>query len=469
MDKKRELAKNTAIITIGKICTQFMSFFLMPLYTAVLSAEEYGVVDLVVTYTSLLMPVIIFQIDQALFRFLIDVREDDEGKRRAISTVVLFALFQTVVVIGIFCVAQSFVSTQYKWFLLGNVLACIFGNIMLQVTRGFGDNVGYAFGSFLSAATQILGNVLLIVVFKMGVYGMLIATVSAHVFTGAFLFIKERVYRYISIKDFKKEELKSILNYSMPLVPNALCWWALNASDRTIVLAFLGTASNGLLSVGHKFSSVYITFYNIFNISWTESAALHINDSDREAFFSDVIINMFKLFMCAGIGIVACMPFVFPVLINGKFQGAYGIIPIFMLASMLNVVVGLFSVVYVAHKKTKEIAKTSIYSGIINIIVHLVLVKFIGLYAAAISSAVAFGVMAVYRYLDLKKYMNIKLPLKWVVLMIVMYFGTCCTYYCANKVLQGVALLGVVAISVAANKSILLEGIGIVGRKIKSS
>ena len=178
---------------------------------------------------------------------------------------------------------------------------------------------------------------------------------------------------------------------------------------------------------------------------------------------------MFKLFMCAGIGIVACMPFVFPVLINSKFQGAYGIIPIFMLASMFNVVVGLFSVVYVAHKKTKEIAKTSIYSGIINIIVHLVLVKFIGLYAAAISSAVAFGVMAVYSYLDLKKYMNIKLPLKWVVLMIVMYFGTCCTYYCANKVLQGVALLAVVAISVAANKSILLEGIGIVGRKIKSS
>ena len=32
-----ELAKNTAIITIGKISTQFVSFLLLPLYTAVLS------------------------------------------------------------------------------------------------------------------------------------------------------------------------------------------------------------------------------------------------------------------------------------------------------------------------------------------------------------------------------------------------------------------------------------------------
>ena len=64
VNKNKELAVNTAILTIGRICTQFMSFFLMPLYTAALSTEEYGVVDLVGTYTSLLLPVALLQIDQ---------------------------------------------------------------------------------------------------------------------------------------------------------------------------------------------------------------------------------------------------------------------------------------------------------------------------------------------------------------------------------------------------------------------
>ena len=46
MSKGKELLKNTAIVSIGKICTQLITFFLLPVYTAVLSNEEYGVVDL---------------------------------------------------------------------------------------------------------------------------------------------------------------------------------------------------------------------------------------------------------------------------------------------------------------------------------------------------------------------------------------------------------------------------------------
>ena len=46
MNREKQLIKNTAIITIGKICTQMITFFLLPIYTAILSTEEYGVVDL---------------------------------------------------------------------------------------------------------------------------------------------------------------------------------------------------------------------------------------------------------------------------------------------------------------------------------------------------------------------------------------------------------------------------------------
>lgn len=46
MSRKTELAKNTAILTVGKLCTQCISFFLLPLYTAILSTEEYGTFDL---------------------------------------------------------------------------------------------------------------------------------------------------------------------------------------------------------------------------------------------------------------------------------------------------------------------------------------------------------------------------------------------------------------------------------------
>ena len=53
MNREKLLIKNTAIVSLGKICTQLITFFLLPLYTAVLSTEEYGVVDLLNTLVGL--------------------------------------------------------------------------------------------------------------------------------------------------------------------------------------------------------------------------------------------------------------------------------------------------------------------------------------------------------------------------------------------------------------------------------
>ena len=61
MNKSKELVKNTVIIFLGKACTQLISFLLLPLYTAYLTKSDYGLVDLIITYVSLLVPVITVQ------------------------------------------------------------------------------------------------------------------------------------------------------------------------------------------------------------------------------------------------------------------------------------------------------------------------------------------------------------------------------------------------------------------------
>ena len=55
MSRQTELAKNTAVLTLGKICTQCISFFLLPLYTEILDTSDYGIYDLCITYGALLL------------------------------------------------------------------------------------------------------------------------------------------------------------------------------------------------------------------------------------------------------------------------------------------------------------------------------------------------------------------------------------------------------------------------------
>lgn len=455
MSKQKELAKNTLILSFGKICTQFVSFLLLPLYTALLDPDEFGIVDLFNTYILLLVPIFNWQFENGLFRFMLDYRNDKEGQKTIFSTVFYTNCIQAVGFVLIYLIIQIFISSEYKIFLAIDVVLNIFLNTLLQFPRGRGDNVSYTIGSFLSATTAVLMNVVFIAVLKWGALGMFIAAVISKVVTIIYLALSQKVWKYLSIKAYDKSKFKEILKYSMPLVPNQLSWWIVNSSDRTIISYFIDTAANGIYAVSNKFSSIYMQFYNIFNMAWNESVSLHINDEDRDDFLTETINSMFALFSAVCIGLIACMPFVFGIMIDEKYVQAYPHIPILILSALFQVVIGLYGVIYAAKKKSGEIAKTSIFAAIINIAINLIFIRFIGLYAASLSTLAAYAAMAVYRYFDIKKYVDVKLKPKLLISTTIMCIIVMLSYYYNSLVTNIITLVIVVIYAYITNKSFL--------------
>lgn len=453
MSREKELIKNTGIITIGKVCTQMISFFLLPLYTAVFSTEEFGIVDLFNTIVAFLLPILTIQIDQALFRFLIDARENEEDKKRLISSAFILTFIGIVLYGVIFAIVAPLISNQYKYFLLINVLANILSTLMLQVARGLGNNKEYSIGSFIVAAFTVILNVLFIVVLKLGVSGMFLSLFIANMVAAIYLTLSKKTYRYISFNHLDTKLLKAMCKYSLALIPNAISWWVINVSDRAIISSMLSVAANGIYAAANKFSGMYINAYNIFNIAWTESAAVHINDKDKDEYFSKTINTGFKVFACFALIIIGVTPFVFPLLINEKFGEAYNQIPLLMLSSLFNVGVGLVSVIYVAKKRSFDISKTSFLAAVINIVVNVLLIKKIGLYAASISTIVAYASMFIYRTIDCRKYVKFKLDFKMIMALIVAFVLTFIMYYINITWLNIIMLVGVVAFTITFNKN----------------
>ena len=467
MNREKQLAKNTLIVSFGKICTQFISFFLLPLYTAMLSTEEYGTVDLLNTYVSLLLPVIILQIDQAVFRFLIDYREDEKEKKKLICTTTITVFIQSIVFLIIFSIISIFIKNEYKYFLSLNVVASIFSHTLLQISRGTGDNLTYSLGCLVSGGGSVILNVLFIVGFKWGAYGMLSATFIANCLCALFVFFRKKIYKYIQIKNYSKERLKSLWKYSIPLVPNQLSWWIITVSDRTIVSYILGVGVNGVYSAATKFSSICTTLFNIFNLTWAESASMYINDNDCSEYFSGILDVTLKLFGSLCLGIISFMPFVFKILITGDgYSEAYYQIPILLTATFFNIFVAFLGSLYVALKKSNEIAKTSIYSAVINISVNLILIKFIGLYAASISTLVAYLSMSIYRYIDVQKYVKLKINKKFMIGFIVLSSIIFVLYYIRNRYICFIGALMVSIFAIYNNKKIAFSIINSVKSKV---
>lgn len=185
---------------------------------------------------------------------------------------------------------------------------------------------------------------------------------------------------------------------------------------------------------------------------------------DRNQGFENFLKDYLELMPISIVG--ECMPFIFPILINTKYDAAYNQILILMYAMLFRVLVGLYSCVYVAQKNAKKIAYTSISAAIINITVDLILINKIQVFAASVSTLVAFLSMFVIRYIDVNKTVHMKIRKPIIVGSVLIGGMLIGTYYCGNKIIQFVALCITAIYAMLTNVDMLKSGVNLVKSRL---
>ena len=457
MSKEKEFFKNTIILFIGKFSTQIISFLLIPLYTYHLSTSNYGYVDLVQTYISLLAPVLLLQLDSAVFRHLIDIRNDDNTKKIIISSSSICILLLILISLIIFIIVGYFWKIHYFPYIIISMITGIVNTYVMSIARGNGHNQHYAIASIISSIITFIINIIFIIILNYDARTILIAASISNIISFVYIVKAEKIHSFFSIKYFDKYILKKLLKYSVPMIPNVLSWWIVGLSDRTIIVHFVSTAANGIYSISCKFSNLLNSIFSIFSMSWHETASLHINDNDASEFFSKMIVNIFNLFLIASIIIIGFLPIAFNIMIGNEYLEAYNYIPILLTANICNVLVGLLGGIYIAKKMTKKVAITTIFSAIINIVVNLLFVKRIGLFAACISTFVSYFIMIIYRYYDINKLIKIRIYDKNNIFYIISFLFLIVLYYLKFKIFGLIVSLIILCIYVINNKRIIMD------------
>lgn len=457
MTRKKELIKNTLIILAGKLCTQFITFLLLPLYTSYLITEEYGFVDLVTTYISLLVPVFSLQLEMAIFRFLIDVRNDENKRNKCIFTNIVSLLILIIITLLFYLIINILFNIKYGYYIVGIIVFNMISSDFMQIARGIGKNLDYSIGSVISGTTTILLNLIFIVGLNMGAKGMLLSMLIANIACSLYLFIKLKIYKCLFKNRFDFKLLVKMLKYAIPLIPNGIAWWIMSASDRTIISFFLGVSMNGVYAVSNKFPTILSGFFGIFNLSWNESLSLNINDSDKNEYVSSVFNDVLKIFGCVGLLIISFLPLIFNILVKGDYKNAYFYIPILIVSSIFSLLASQYGSIYVAMKQTKKIAITTVLSSVINIIVHLCLIESCGLYAAALSTLISYLSMTIYRMVDTKKYINVVLEKKILLKLSFAYLLVIISYYYNNFMINILTFFISSLVSLLLNKKYIIN------------
>lgn len=449
MGETSRLIKNTGIIAMGGMATKLVQFLLLPLYTSVLSTADYGIVDYINTIALFCVPAVSLLMDEALFRFLIDCGSDEDRTRIVSSScaVLLFGCITFSVAMHVIWLVIQPLNTVW---VIGLIVSSCLLQMASAVLRGFGDTVSYAVMNFFASLTSIILNVLFIAVFRWGVVGMLSATVIAQGCVSVMFLIKKKLWDYIDFSVVHRQDIKVLLSYSIPLIPNKVSWTIMNMLDRLIIMNTLGASQAGVYAVSYKFPSVMDQVYGFFYQSWKESSARILNSGENESdFYNKVYRSLRRFMMSVVLGMSALMPIVYGILIKGSFGEGMLYVPILLLATYYSNISGYYGGIFTAHKDTGIMGTTTVVSAVLCVVLCFILIPTMGLYGASVATLASTFAVNEYRRIKTTQYVVLKENVREKLATVVAIVAVFATYYLAaytGSVFASVACLALAVI-----------------------
>lgn len=412
MSREKTLVKNTLIMAIGTFLPRIINLLTTPIITGATTGAQYGQLDLVTTtILSFIVPLCTLQLEQSLFRFLVDAKSTKEQKYVITNGYVM--IFTLMLIVGIIClfVPIDLFNGSYKFLVIGYIWIEIIATTSRFVLRAFSKYKEYSVLAALVVIINFIVVAICLLWFKTGYIGVLIALTVADIVGFIYVMFVCNIFSYFNLKYFRLEYASRMLQYALPFIPNTVSWYINQLSDRWIISIFLGAGPNGIYALANKIPSIVNILYPAFNLAWTDSATRSVNDPDSAKYYNHMFKMLFCIVSAGTVLLLAASPIIFEILCRNKsLASAFDFTPTLIIATYFYCFSQFFGSIYVAVKSTKNMSITTTMAAGINILINLLLINKIGVQAAVISTLVANLFLAGYRFVDLnKKYYRLRI------------------------------------------------------------
>ncbi len=398
------LLGNTLVFALGGLAVKAVSLVLMPLYTTALTAGEYGTAELLNSAIEIVLPLLSAGVVEALYRFSID---DDVPKDELFANSLL-VLGGGGLCTGVLCALGSVLWNMEhagSFFVLF-CSVCLF-KATTQLARGLGHVRRFVAYGLINALAMVVSTYLLLVRARLGVEGYLWSFAIGYLMGGLAAFLGSAEYRLLAPFRLDRALLRRMLVYSLPLVPNLLSWWLVSVSGRYVVLWGSGVVAAGLFTAASKMPALVNIVASVFQQAWQYSTAREIDSPDRGAFFG-VVMRGYSLatLTVAGLVIALNRP-ISRVMLQSEFAEGWRYVPLLMLVASFGVISIFFESFYQALKNSGVLMASTALGAVVNVILGVALVPFMGPWGAGLAGAVAYMLVLVVRARDLRRRINL--------------------------------------------------------------
>lgn len=397
------MIKNTAIFALGSLGTKIISFFMVPLYTNVLTTEQYGIVDLVATISTIVVPILSLNIAESVMRFDLDKGADKDENTKIGLTVLFFGCVAGMLLIPILRLFDKVADLRFLVYFYIIFLAS--RNVLLYDLRGKEFLFYYSIGNILQTLLIAGLNIVFLVVFDLGICGYLLAYILSFAITAAYAFVVGKCYKAIKVP-LNRTKMAEMLKYSIVLIPSSLMWWVMDSSDRIMVTVMVGAAANGIYAVSYKLPTLIATFTSIFTQAWSYSAIKEEGADDEEEYNNRVYKKVVSISMLIGIAMLCVIKPFLTLYVSESYRTAWKYTP-FLIVGMVYLTLGSFMATsYTVHKDSFGHLASGSLGALLNIGLNFALIPLMRVYGAAIATCTSYIVVFIFRAFHTKKYIR---------------------------------------------------------------
>ncbi len=431
MEKYKTLVLNIIIFAFGSFLVKLISFILMPIYTSFLTTEQYGIAELLNSAVEIVLPIVTLCVVEALYRFSIDNREN---YNTLFTNSIMLVIFGNILV-GIICLILKFIfKINYSIIFWGLYCSCTIYKVTIQFARGLGHSKRYSLYGIINSIILIVSNIILLKNFNMGITGYILSFILGYGITAIISLILSKEYKYFSISSLNRKTLSEMLKYSLPCIPNMISWWFNSISDRYMIIAFCGVQLGGLYTAASKLPALINVISSIFQLAWQYSTAKEINKDNNHIFFNTVLKWYGFITINSCLFLIIINNKISEILLKDEFYVARVYVPLLLTAALFGCFSTYFGTFYNAMRNNKNLMKSTLYGALINILLNLFLIPKFSAFGAAIATLITYVFIMIYRYLDVKKYIKIKINSKvFITRIICIFIATVCAIYVSEK------------------------------------
>lgn len=418
MNEIKKIAKSTVIYLFGSVGTKIITFFLLPILTSNIPEADFGIYNTSCSYATLISSVLFLDVWAGIMRFMFDYKSKKEQYQVIYSGIVLF-VSSLALYIGAFFIFNAFSPMTYPWLVLLYGASLCFQNLYSYISRALGNNSLFAVSGIVSTLVNAGVTFVLVLLLNFDYSALYIAYVLGIFAQCIILEAKVRLFANFKSAGIKKELVRQILRFSLPLCINSACYWMLNGFNTIFVFAQLGSEQTGYYGMAGKFAVMISLVTSCFSMAWQE-LAFNKSDQSKEtgAFYSTAVQLYAKALFC---GYLLLMPFIsiiFPFFIRGTYGPVKAIIPLYMLATIVSIMSTFLGNILTAYKRNQTIFVSTLCACTVNVVIAVLLIDLIGVQAASLAMLCGYFVCDFVRILFIKQSIPLRFGWKSLLYMI---------------------------------------------------